>query len=299
MLGFALVAACQPQPADQSKPAAEAVPESGPVRLEDGFMTPESVLYNAADDVYLVSNINGDPLAADDNGYISRITAADRAVDLRWIDGAAANVRLDAPKGMAIAGNDVWIADITVLRRFDKNSGEQKPDVAIPGSLFLNDVTAAADGTIYVTDTGLRSAPDGFAATDMAAIYRISPAGAVEKIASGGNLNQPTGLAMDGTNLWAVTFGANEIYQVASGGKTSVQMLPKGSLDGVVRLDDGTFLVSSWEVNGIYRGPASGPFNLVLEGTNAPADIDFDSRRNLVLIPHLTENAVSLQPIQK
>src|SRR3972149_4477688 len=38
-----------------------------------GFQTPESVLYDAAEDVYLVSNINGSPTAADGYGFISRI----------------------------------------------------------------------------------------------------------------------------------------------------------------------------------------------------------------------------------
>ena len=32
----------------------------------DGLATPESVLYDAANDRYLVSNINGTPFAADD-----------------------------------------------------------------------------------------------------------------------------------------------------------------------------------------------------------------------------------------
>src|SRR4051812_13349001 len=45
-----------------------------PFTVTEGVQTPESVLYDADSDVYLVSNINGAPLDADDNGYIMRIS---------------------------------------------------------------------------------------------------------------------------------------------------------------------------------------------------------------------------------
>src|SRR5687767_8731714 len=61
----------------------------------EGFATPESVLYDQAGDVYLVSNINGQPLDKDDNGFISRI-APDGSATIKWIDGAAENVALNA-----------------------------------------------------------------------------------------------------------------------------------------------------------------------------------------------------------
>ena len=41
-----------------------------------GFATPESVLYDAQRDIYLVTNINGSPLAADGNGFISRVNTS-------------------------------------------------------------------------------------------------------------------------------------------------------------------------------------------------------------------------------
>jgi sugar lactone lactonase YvrE len=295
-VGVLLIVGCQPEPAAEPEPAADAAPAE-PFTLSEGFTTPESVLYDAEQDVYFVSNINGDPLAADGNGYISRINAADRTVNARWIDGTA-GVTLNGPKGMAIVGDDLWVADINVVRRFNRKTGEPSPETPIPNSYFLNDVAAAADGTLYVSDSGFQAGPDGFVPTDMAAVYRIRN-GVVEKIASGPALNQPNGLAIDGGAIWVITFGGSELYQIVDGNKTAVQTLPQGSLDGLVRLDDGTFLISSWGANGIYRGPAAGPFELALEGANAPADIGFDSRRNLVLIPHLTENTVSLRPISK
>src|SRR5262245_10177215 len=68
----------------------------GKSRVEiPGFQTPESVLYDADNDVYLVSNINGKPLDADDNGFISKVSPDGKITELKWIDGAKDNVKLD------------------------------------------------------------------------------------------------------------------------------------------------------------------------------------------------------------
>src|SRR5687768_12172618 len=60
---------------------------------------PESVLYDAAQDVYFISNLNGGLQTVDNNGFISRVTAETLEIDLKWIEGGAKGVRLDAPKG--------------------------------------------------------------------------------------------------------------------------------------------------------------------------------------------------------
>jgi hypothetical protein len=98
--------------------------------------------------------------------------------------------------------------------------------------------------------------------------------------------------------LWVVSFGANELYQIDHGKKTNVVTLPKGSLDGLVLLDDGTFLVSSWEGKAVYRGPATGPFQTVLDNVNAPADIGYDSKRNRLLVPHFMDSIVTIHVLQ-
>jgi hypothetical protein len=51
------------------------------------MLTPESVLYDAIDDVYLVSNINGSPFDTDDNGFIARVGTDGSLIETRWIDG--------------------------------------------------------------------------------------------------------------------------------------------------------------------------------------------------------------------
>jgi hypothetical protein len=75
-----------------------------PLSIAEGFTTPESMVYDAESDIYLVSNINGEPLGADDNGFIAKVSPEGKITEGKWIDGAKDTVKLDAPKGMALAG---------------------------------------------------------------------------------------------------------------------------------------------------------------------------------------------------
>src|SRR5690349_10065018 len=52
-----------------------------------GLSTPESVLYDEMTDVYLVSNIEGQPLDADGKAFISRLTPDGTVATLKWIEG--------------------------------------------------------------------------------------------------------------------------------------------------------------------------------------------------------------------
>src|SRR3990172_189647 len=139
-----------------------------PAITVSGFQTPESVLYDPTADLYLVANINGNPAGTDDNGFISRVTPAGQVQTLKWIDGASASVTLNAPKGMAIAGDTLYVADITAVRMFDRTTGQAKGAVNVPGATFLNDAAAGPDGSVYVTDTGLN--PD-FSPNGTHAVY--------------------------------------------------------------------------------------------------------------------------------
>src|SRR2546426_4066753 len=92
--------------------AAATAPMAPPILVSGGFQTPESIFYEARSDIYLVSNINGDPTAADGNGFISRVAPDGRILELKWIDGTRPGVRLNAPKGMAVAGDTLYVSDI-------------------------------------------------------------------------------------------------------------------------------------------------------------------------------------------
>ena len=278
------------------KPVAPPPTKPKLVYADAGFETPESVLYDVANDRYLVSNINGSPFGEDDNGFISHLSPDGKVVALKWIDGASDKVTLNAPKGMAIAGGLLYVSDITMVRMFDLATGAAKGEIPIAGATFVNDVAASADGSeVYASDTGVKA---GFEPSGTDAVYRIEDGKAVA-IAKDAALNRPNGLLVSKAGLWIVTYGSNELYQVDSDGKKdAVVNLPAGGLDGIEASADGKLLVSSWEGSAIYIGPSTGPFTVLVAGVDAPADLGYDSKRNLVLLPRFKGNAVEVYAVE-
>ena len=61
--------------------------------------------------------------AVDGNGFISMVAPDGRVLALKWIDGEATDITLNALKGMAIASGTLYVADITAVRMFDLRTG--------------------------------------------------------------------------------------------------------------------------------------------------------------------------------
>ena len=72
--------------------------------------------------------------------------------------------------------------------------------------------------------------------------------------------------------------------------------LPQGQLDGVVALEDGSLVVSSFGANAIYHVSSSGAVTEIISDTPA-ADIGFDAGRSRVLIPQLDSNRLLIYPV--
>lgn len=276
---------------------AAATSSSAPAPKEiSGLQTPESVLYDADQDVYFISNINGDPTAADNNGFIVKVKPDTLQVE-KFIEAGKHGVTLNGPKGLTILNHTLYAADLDTVRMFDDKSGAPKGEVKIPGATFLNDLTN--DGkVVYVSDSGMKAGRGGnFDPTGTDAVWQISGTNAT-KIASGTDLNRPNGLEVVDGRVWVVSFAANELYDIEKGKKANVARLPKGSLDGLVHMSDNTFLISSWESNSVFRGPQAGPFTEVITNVKSPADIGYDTKRHVLLVPHFTENKVSIHALQ-
>lgn len=258
-----------------------------------GLATPESVLYDGTSDLYLVSNINGKPLEADNNGFISKFTPDGAGATLKWIEGGKNKVTLNAPKGMAIVGDLLYVTDLDTVRIFDRKTGAPAGEVKVPGAVFLNDLAVTSDGRVLVSDTGLKASATGFAPAGTDAVYAIDKAKKLTTLAKATDLGAPNGLLSVGDKTWVVTFGSGELYGLdAKGKKTGAQKLPKGSLDGIVVLPGGDFLISSWEANAVYRGRPGGDFTPVIENVKSPADIGWDPKRSRVLVPLFESNEV-------
>jgi sugar lactone lactonase YvrE len=277
-------AAAAPADAPPAASAPAAVPADAPITVTEGLATPETVLHDPDADVYLVSNINGSPFETDDNGYITKVSPEGKVTEQKFIDASKAEVKLNAPKGMTLAGDKLYVADISFVRIFDRKTGAPAGEVEVKGSTFLNGLSTGPDGSVYVSDSGLKA---GFEPTGTDAVYRIEPAkkNKLSTVAKNKDLGRPNGLAADQSGVWAVTLGTGELYRISPKGQKEASVkLPKGQLDGLVALDGGTVLVSSWEAQAVYRGAGAGPFEAVITGVKSPAGIGYDAKRKRVLI---------------
>jgi hypothetical protein len=304
LIVVAILGAACAQEAQKTAPpaqAAAAVP-TGPITVADSTVkTPESVLYDPIADVYLVSNINGGPLDRDNNGYISRVGPDGKAQVVKWIAGGANGVKLDAPKGSALRGDTLFVADIDVVRLFNRNTGAFVANWPVPGATFLNDMGVGPDGTLYLTDSGLKSdGKGGFAPTGTDAVYTFDAKGKPVAIAKGKDLAGPNGVLGDSAGVTVVAFGGPKVYHLDKKGKrTNLPDTPKGSLDGIVRLADNSLLVSSWEGSAVYRLAAgAATWSTAVDSATSPADIGYDTKRSRVLIPNFTQSKLVFRELK-
>jgi sugar lactone lactonase YvrE len=253
-----------------------------------GFQTPESVKWDSAQDVYFVSNINGAPNAKDGNGYISRVDPAGRVTDSMFIKG------LNAPKGLAVVGDTLWVADIDQVRAFNSKTGAPVATVSVPGAIFLNDIAAAPDGSLYVTDTAVKFGAKGPEHVGKDQVFRIAGRKVSVAIASD-TLGRPNGITWDVANqrFVVVPFGANALVAWKPGEKTTTSLgSGAGQFDGV-EIVKGAILVSSWADSSVARFE-NGHGTKLITGVPSPADIGYDAKRNRVLVPIFTGNRVEI-----
>ena len=267
-----------------------------PIVVADvGFATPESVEYYAKEDVYLVTNINGSPFAADGNGFISKIKPDGSVVDLKWIDGTTPGITLNAPKGAAIQKNKLYVADINQVHVFELPSGKQLKSITVKGSTFLNGITPGGGNYLYVTDSGFN---EGFSPSGTDAIYKVKTNGKYKAVVKNKDMGHPNGVWEDGKKILMVTFGTGKLYSYTMSGKqTELPTPPQGSLDGLIKLKDGRALISSWAGSAVYAYNKDKSFSVLADSLDAPADIGLDTKRNRVLVPLFKQDKIVLLPL--
>jgi hypothetical protein len=264
-----------------------------------GFATPESALHDAVDDVYLIANINGGAAEEDGNGFISRVSPSGEILDLKWIDGVTPGVTLNAPKGMAIVADTLFVADIDCLRRFHRMTGESLPELCLENAGFLNDVTANRRGDVYFSDSGTAEVPG--------AVYLLRQTADVPQkviladgtVLEGEELGGPNGVFADRRGLFVATFQSGEIFRVTPEGER-LQLLPVSEmgLDGFVSLEEKGFLFSSWGDSAVYWIRADLNITVLVGEVESPADIGYDATRNRVLIPLFRANELWMREVR-
>lgn len=262
------------------------------VRTAAGFHDPESVRYDAEQDLFFVSSIAGFGSLKDNNGYISRVPAGDAgAIDI-VIQGGVDGVTLHAPKGMTLQGDTLWVTDIDVVRGFHRRTGAPVAtiDFSAHAPVLLNDVAAGPGGTLRVTDTGIRMVYEGNIHTGPDRIFGVDAARRVTLVAEGPDLRQPNGVTWDSlANRWLfVAFDrfVGEVSTLGAGAGTPRQVLHRGigRMDGVEVLPGGAVIYSSWGDSSVHVWEGGRDVRVVRQ-VPEPADIGIDTRRGRVAIP--------------
>jgi hypothetical protein len=293
--------ACQPE--GQPRTAADSTAASSvePIAIVDSLSTPESAIHDSIQDVYLVSSINGDGTALDNNGFISRIRPDGTVENLRFIAGGQNGVTLNGPKGLALKGDSLWVSDITVVRVFSARTGAPlgSIDLAAQGAMFLNDVAAGPDGSIYLTDSGFRVVNGEYSHPGPDRIFRVLPDGRVSVLLMGDQLKTPNGITWDpGTSRMLLGPLSDSTVYGFTLGDSAVSAIVKGpgGYDGIEALGGGRFVVSSLDGSSIliYR---DGALTTVIDSLQDPADIGVDRRRGRLLIPSLGGNRLEIRPL--
>jgi len=289
LVPFALTS-CGQVPGEDAQTEPVPMEELGPVfsrTLTDvGFSTPESVLHDREADVYLVANINGPAADRDGNGFISRVSPTGEVVELAWIDGTQPGVTLNAPKGMALVADTLFVTDIDCIRRFHRVSGVPFQELCLEEATFLNDLTSTARGDLYFSDSGTSESPGAVYLLRQTADVPQKVALADGTVLEGESLGGPNGVFADRRGLYVTTFGSGEIFRVTPEGERLQMIFPSEmGLDGIVCMEEKGFLFSSWGDSAVYWIHSDGTLTALIEDVETPADLGYDATRNRVLIP--------------
>lgn len=243
-------------------------------QTQPDLKTPESVCYDEQRNILYVSNVAGGPSDKDNNGFISTLSLDGKILKPDWCKG------LNAPKGMGIAGNYLYVTDIDAIVKIDIAQQKIIKRFVIKGAKFLNDVTVDKDGTVYFSDMNDN------------AIYRIKDSGP-ELFIKSERLNQPNGLFIEGNNLLAGLRDRIVAVNLKSKEITDF-ILNTGGIDGIVADGKGNYIISDWLGNVHLVSPKNAKEKLLdttPEKINA-ADIEFIPKLRLLFIPTFGDNRV-------
>lgn len=299
LAGLVMLAACESR-APQGGSAADTTADTtaaAPARIHAiaGFSTPEGIVHDTTADVYFVSNINGSPGAKDGNGFISRVRPDGTVDSLRFIEGGRGGVTLNAPKGMALKGDTLWVADIDAMRAFDRRTGAPLRAVEFGSrATFLNDVAMGPDGMVYVSETGVRFTASGeMETTGTAGVFRLGSGRSIELVTRDTALAAPNGITAHAGRMLMAGFAGPRVFIWTPGQEGLAPAgLSIGGIDGLEVLDDGRVLASSWEDSSIVVVGDSA--TRLISGLPAPADFTIDRGRRRIVVPLFNDDRVEV-----
>lgn len=262
------------------------------------YESPESFIVDEDTGTYYVSNLNratpksegGTPKADDENGYITTLDKDLNIVKRTFIESGQDGVTLNDPRGLAIVGDTLWVADKKDLRGFDKTTGKSTATIGLKahGAIQLCSIAVGPNGDLFVSDTGANI------------IFRVATGGSNEEpvLAEGEALCEPKGLYWDDGDglLYVACWKDSVILTVDAEGEISTFVSAPDDfmhLDGIDRAANGDFYVSDYYKGVVYRVTPELHIEAVVDKLKTPADISLDRGNNRLLIPLKAENTVT------
>ena len=265
-----------------------------------GFERPVAARYDSAADVFFVANLGGDSAGAHD-AFISRVRPDGSIDSLRFIDNGRGGARLDAPQGLALLGDTLWVVDRDAVRAFDARTGAAGPSVSLAAQhpLALGGVAVGPDSALYIAEPGLLDpAHPGSPAGAGHRVLRVGRDHRVSVAVAGDSLQRPTDLVWDarGKRFVIVSFGSGNILAWRPGDAAPRTVgYNRAQMDGVAMLPDGRLLVTSWVDSSLTI--RSGDHLTSISGFPLAAHIGVDTRRGHVAVPLPTRNRVDIWAI--
>ena len=245
---------------------------------EATLKVPESVFFDKANQVLYVSNIDGTPGGKDGKGSIGKVGLDGKIIEVDWVSG------LNAPKGMALVKNTLWVADVDEVVAIDIRSGKIIKKVKVEGAKFLNDATADNKGDIYVSDSQTKKVHK--IENDKSSVFLE-------------NLQGPNGLLAHKKDLYVLDNGG--LYKKEKG-KELVKLADgmEGNTDGLEHVQGGDFIVSCW-AGSIFYVNADGTTEKLLDTREQKinsADIGYDAKNKIVYVPTFFGNSIVAYELQ-
>lgn len=239
-------------------------------KTDTSFIGSESALYYPDKDIIFVSCGNTQATEKDGDGFIAILHPDGSVKEMDWTKG------LNAPKGMAILDNSLYVTDIDEVVQIGLANGEVIGKYPVEGAQFLND--AATDGSvIYFSDMKDNK------------VYQLSN-GEYDLVAE--NVPSINGLESYNGTLYGLN-GEGLIKFDNNGGYEILTDEVQGG-DGLVILDEDTFIASRWagEIYYIDGDQVTKIVDTTPEESNT-ADITFIPDEEMIIVPTFLKNEVA------
>lgn len=241
---------------------------------------PESVILDTKRNVLYAANINGKPLDKDSNGFISILDLNGEIKSLKFSQG------FNAPKGMAIYDNKLFVSDIDTLKVVKLKNGKILNFYKIKEAKFLNDVAITDNGTIFVSDYS----------EENKGVYKIANHKVEKWLDEKALHNQrPNGLWIKGNDLVVGTKNGTIFKVNLESKQTEIfkENIGTNGIDGILPFDKNRYITSDWA--GRVFISDKNKSKKILDNADKKinaADIWYDEKSKRLYIPTFFDNRI-------